>query len=149
MEKLHTYLKALGKDSGISMKKENFPDKAWLILAVASLSDGDDEIFNIDYVPQAADMRRSQPPQKLMIDNSDGLLDVPDSLIPKKHGRMIKMVTLTAADKIRAKIMYAEERARVQHATKERLKLQLAEAEEDAKYMLGPELTMKEMREQL
>jgi len=40
------------------MKKENFPDKAWLILAVASLSDGNDEIFKIDYVPKAADMRR-------------------------------------------------------------------------------------------
>ena len=92
-------------------------------------------------------MRRSQPPQKLMIDNSDGLLDVPDSLIPKKHGRMIKMVTLTAADKIRAKIMNAEERARVQLATQDRLKQQLAEAEEEAKYMVGPELTVKEMRE--
>ena len=58
VEKLHTYLRALGKESGISMKKENFPDKAWLVRAIASLSDGDDEIFKIDYVPVAADMRR-------------------------------------------------------------------------------------------
>ena len=40
------------------MKKENFPDKAWLIRAIASLSDGDDDIFKMDYVPVAADMRR-------------------------------------------------------------------------------------------
>jgi hypothetical protein len=58
VDKLNAYLKVLGKDSGISMKKENFPDKAWLIRAVASLSEGDDEIFKLDYVPKADDMRR-------------------------------------------------------------------------------------------
>ena len=84
-----------------------------------------------------------------MVDNSDGLLDVPDALIPKKHGRMIKMVTLTEAEKIKAKIMLAEERANRQIAAQEKLKLKLAEAEEEEKYMIGPELTAKEMREQL
>ena len=49
-----------------------------------------------------------------MINNRDGLLDVPEALIPKKHGRMIKMVTLTAAGEIKAKIVLAEERAKGQ-----------------------------------
>ena len=58
VDKLHHYLSQLGKDSGISMKRENFPDKAWLLRAIASLSEGEDEIFAPDYVPVAADMRR-------------------------------------------------------------------------------------------
>jgi hypothetical protein len=58
-----------------------------------------------------------------MVDNSDGLLDVPDALIPKKHGRMIKMVTLSAAEKIKAKIMQAEERANRLTIAQEKLRL--------------------------
>jgi hypothetical protein len=116
IDKLHTYLAQLGKESGISVKKENFPDKPWLIRAIASLSDGKDEIFALDYVPKAGDMRRYEQSQKIMVNNDDGLLDVPEALIPKKHGRTIKMVTLTAADKLKAKIMLAEERAARQAA---------------------------------
>ncbi len=98
------------------MKSENFPDKPWLIRAIASLSDGKDEIFALDYVPKAGDMRRYEQAQKLMVNNDDGLLDVPEALIPKKHGRTIKMVTLTAADKLKAKILLAEERSARQAA---------------------------------
>ena len=71
------------------MKKENFPDKAWLIRAVATLSEGEDEIFNLDYVPKATDMRRFQQVEQIYVNNDDGLLDVPNALIPKKHGRAI------------------------------------------------------------
>jgi hypothetical protein len=46
-----------------------------------------------------------------MVSNHDGLLDIPEALIPMKHGRTIKMVTLTAADKLKAKIVLAEEKA--------------------------------------
>ncbi len=70
----------------------------------------------MDYVPKAGDMRRYEQAQKIMVNNDDGLLDVPEALIPKKHGRTIKMVTLTAADKLKAKIMLAEERAARQAA---------------------------------
>jgi len=45
------YLAATGTDSGILMKRENFPDKKWLILAIATLSKGKDEIFDPDYMP--------------------------------------------------------------------------------------------------
>jgi hypothetical protein len=50
-EILHGYLLPLGIASGIDMEKENFPDKEWLVLAVASLSGGKDPIFARDYVP--------------------------------------------------------------------------------------------------
>ena len=60
-EILHGYLKPLGIDSGIDTEKENFPDKEWLVLAVASLSGGQDPIFARDYVPAANQLKRSVP----------------------------------------------------------------------------------------
>ena len=45
IQKFLKYLAATGTDSGILMKRENFPDKKWLILAIATLSKGKDEIL--------------------------------------------------------------------------------------------------------
>lgn len=100
-------------------------------------------------MPKASDIRRYEQGDKIMVNNDDGLLDVPEALIPKKHGRIVKMVTLTAADKIKAKIALAEERAARQAAIQARLKKELEEAEEEAKFMASPELTVQEMRDQL
>ena len=58
------------------MVKENFPDKEWLVLAVSSLSQGQDEIFAVDYVPSPNQLRRVVP-EKLMVHNNDGLLNIP------------------------------------------------------------------------
>jgi hypothetical protein len=57
------------------------------------------------------------------------LLDVPQSLIPKKHGRTLRMVTLTPTDKIKAKLMMAQAKADKQAAIHEKLKKDLAIAE--------------------
>ena len=43
-----------GKKSGIIASKSNYPDKQWLIFAVATLSNGEDEIFGVDYLPSKA-----------------------------------------------------------------------------------------------
>ena len=51
MQKFLKYLGVSGAKSGIEMKKENYPDKRWLILAIATLSRGKDEIFDPDYMP--------------------------------------------------------------------------------------------------
>ena len=51
VQKLEKYLAAMNIKSGIDMSKANFPDKPWLILAVATLSKGMDEIFDPDYYP--------------------------------------------------------------------------------------------------
>lgn len=57
-EKINRYLAARGKISGIDVEKEKYPDLPWMILAVASLSKGQDEIFRPDYVPSAEQIRR-------------------------------------------------------------------------------------------
>ena len=44
--------------SGINIEKEKFPDRPWLIIAVATVSQGRDEIFNKDYVPPIEHMRK-------------------------------------------------------------------------------------------
>ncbi len=53
IKKLESYLKKMNIKSGIDMEKQNFPDKDWLILAIATLSGGEDEIFDANYVPNS------------------------------------------------------------------------------------------------
>lgn len=98
----------MGLYCGITHEWCNYPDKQWLILAVATLSKGTDEIFKPDYVPIAEHIRRQQHKDQIYVHNDDGLLDVPKALIPKKKGRAIQMVTLSKADKLKAKIVLAE-----------------------------------------
>jgi hypothetical protein len=68
--------------SGINIDKEKFPDRQWLVLAVATLSKGVDEIFARDYVPPAEHLRKDVP-QQVLVRNDDGLLDVPPALRDK------------------------------------------------------------------
>ena len=51
IQKLEHYLKTFNLKSGIDLNRGNFPDKEWLILAIATLSGGKDEIFHPNYVP--------------------------------------------------------------------------------------------------
>ena len=51
VQKLVAYLKQHNLESGINMLKQNFPDKAWLVIAIATLTNGADEIFHRDYLP--------------------------------------------------------------------------------------------------
>jgi len=51
VQKLLIYLRDLNIPSGIDLEKQNYPDKQWLILAIATLSQGKDEIFHRDYMP--------------------------------------------------------------------------------------------------
>lgn len=51
VHKLLNYLKPLNIESGIDLDKKNFPDKQWLVLAIATVSQGRDEIFGKDYLP--------------------------------------------------------------------------------------------------
>jgi hypothetical protein len=53
VQKLIKYLEQLKIPSGIDLAKQNFPDKSWLILAIATVSGGKDEIFHPDYLPNA------------------------------------------------------------------------------------------------
>ena len=53
VQKLLKYLEQLKIPSGIDLAKQNFPDKGWLILAIATVSGGKNEIFHPDYLPNA------------------------------------------------------------------------------------------------
>ena len=82
VQKFEEYLCAINKVSGIDIAAKNFPDKAWLVLAVASLSDGSDEIFHPEYlpnkgVPQAIEDRNDAPQ----------FSHVPKHLLAKGKGR--------------------------------------------------------------
>ena len=50
-QKVENYCKALNLDTGFDKSKENYPDKEYLILCIATLSDGKDEIFEPTYKP--------------------------------------------------------------------------------------------------
>ena len=96
------------------MVTENFPDKEWLVLAVATLSDGRDEIFDLDYMPQPEQLRRVVANQ-VMVHNNDGLLNIPEALMAKhgkggKNQKYLKMVTLTKEEKIQAKLALGQQR---------------------------------------
>ena len=90
--------------TGINLENENFPDKSWMILAIATLSGGKDEIFDKNYLPKPEDMRRIVP-DALMIDNSDGLFDnVDPRLFKNRKGRRMNLSGFDSTDKINAKM---------------------------------------------
>ena len=110
VEKLHKYLQPHNLRTGIDITKENFPDKPWLIIAVASVSSGKDEIFGRDYIPSREELLKN-PPNRVMVHNNDGLLDIPQGLAShyqRKGNRYIKMVTLTKEDKIKGQIALSQ-----------------------------------------
>jgi len=51
LQKFEQYLSTLNANSGIITAKENYPDKEYLVLMIATLSQGNDEIFGKTYVP--------------------------------------------------------------------------------------------------
>ena len=51
LDKLIHYVGLRGGNLGVSEKKNNVPDKEWMINVIYTLSNGTDEIFNKDYIP--------------------------------------------------------------------------------------------------
>jgi hypothetical protein len=82
-EKVINYCSQRGLNSGIDLDKEIWPDQDYLIKLVATLSQGQDEIFALDYVPAAHQMRKTVQPS-ITVPNHDGLLNVPPALMPKR-----------------------------------------------------------------
>jgi len=110
-QKLDDYL-ALQRlpQSGIDIEKEKFPNRDWLVLAVATLSGGKDEIFSKEYVPAPHEIRK-QVPQVLQVHNNDGLLDVPEALMEKGKKRSLRKITLSKEDKLKAQLLIMQERS--------------------------------------
>jgi len=104
-EKVDSYLSKLALPaSGIDVVREKYPNRDWLVLAVSTLSAGNDEIFHKEYVP-APNERRRNAPQVLQVHNNDGLLDVPEALLDKTKKRSLRMITLSKEDRLKAKLL--------------------------------------------
>jgi len=121
------YVRYCGQNSlehGISAKAQNFPDKEYLVLAIATLSGGGDEIFERNYYPLAKQPRLNTP-LPLSLNNTDGLLtNIPPHLLGSK-GRSIKLSVLTPEQKMQVKMMRAEEAIRKHQAHKTKLEKEI------------------------
>ena len=110
------------------------------------MSLGTDEIFALDYVPTSSQMRRVEE-DTIMVHNDDGLLDVPAALMPNKKGRYLNLVMLSKEDKLKAKLMMAEQRMKRQITQQEELKTEIKRIQCKSKGMTDDEIKNKEMHE--
>jgi hypothetical protein len=82
-------------EHGINTKTQNYPDKEYLVLAISTLSAGQDEIFGRNYYPINKQPRINTPAPFTLV-NDDGLLtNIPPHLLGGK-GRSIKLSVLSA-----------------------------------------------------
>ena len=108
--KFHNYLQQIKQDSGIDMEKQNFPDKEYLILCIATLSKGNDEIFDKMYYPPLSQRRRDAP-EPTTYNNDDGLLSqIPAHLQAAKGDRHLKLNFLSPEEKEQLTMMKADYR---------------------------------------
>ncbi len=109
------YLESLKIPSGIDTLRQNFPDKAWLVLAIATVSAGKDEIFSKDYLPGRDPNKQSVPmPQMKPLDPI--FQNMPAHLIGHGKGRHLKIGGLTKEEKLDLQIKRQEERIKKQKA---------------------------------
>ena len=100
VQKLVKYLGTHNLVSGIDMAKQNFPDKQWLILAIATVSNGEDEIFNCEYLPSTHNVRQGAIPLQLQSQIDPIFAKVPKHLLANGKGRHLKLGGLTKEEKI-------------------------------------------------
>jgi hypothetical protein len=105
VQKFERYLATKNQLSGIEMAKTNFPDKPWLVLAVATLSGGHDEIFHSDYLPSKNLMKvvEAQLDQPMFS-------HIPPHLQASGKGRSLKFNVLSKAQKLEIQLQAAEDR---------------------------------------
>jgi hypothetical protein len=109
IQKLLGYLETLKIPSGIDTVKQNYPDKAWLILAISTVSNGQDEIFSKDYLPCRDPNRQLvAAPQLQPLDPI--FQNMPAHLIGRGKGRHLKIGGLTKEEKLDLAIKRQEAR---------------------------------------
>ena len=88
---------------------------------IATLSQGNDEIFGKTYVPPPG-QRRQNAANNFTYVNSDGLLsNIPKHLLSKKGERSLKLSLLAPEQRAQLKLMQADERIERVHAAKTKL----------------------------
>ena len=130
------------------MKKENFPDKRWLILAISTLSQGKDEIFASDYMP-------SKPLAKVVQEQLDQPMfeNIPLHLQAKGRGRALRFNGLTKEQRLQQKLAEAEQRIAKQQDAKKRISDQIgvmqSKDQEQIKWMQERERIRAEVHAEL
>jgi hypothetical protein len=89
----------LGIESGVDLVRQNFPDKNWLILAISTVSDGKDEIFEKDYLPNRNQFR-VDPDVRNVPQKDPFFQNIPAHLLATGKGRHLKIGGLTKEEKI-------------------------------------------------
>ena len=102
------------------MVKQNYPDKAWLIIAIATVSNGQDEIFSKDFLPGR------DPNKQLVVAPQLQPLDpifqnMPAHLVGHGKGRHLKIGGLTKEEKLDLAIKRQEARIQKQQALQQKL----------------------------
>jgi hypothetical protein len=87
---------------------------------------------------------RKVVPQQLLINNHDGLLDVPAALRDKNMKRSLKMVTLTKEQRLQAELVLLQDRAQ-RTADKEKQLLKEIEKQKAKDAMIARGLSEREM----
>ena len=114
------YLEALNIPSGIDSVKQNYPDKAWLVLAIATVSNGQDEIFSRDYLPgRDPNKQLVAAPQLQPLDPI--FQNMPAHLIGHGKGRHLKIGGLNKEEKLDLAIKRQEARIQKQQAQQQKL----------------------------
>jgi hypothetical protein len=120
IDKYVAYCAQNSLEHGISAKAQNFPDKEYLVLAISTLSGGQDEIFARNFYPLAKQPRLNTP-APFTLSNNDGLLtNIPPHLLGGK-GRSVKLSVLSPEQKMEVKMLRAEEAIRKHQAHKAKL----------------------------
>ena len=110
---------------GIDKLKPNFPDKEYLILSISTFSAGKDEIFARNYYPILKQPRINSNTE-VFLGNKDGFLsNIPQHLLGQRGSRTMKLNTLSKEDKLRLKVMRAEELMKKQSDKKAKLELEI------------------------
>jgi hypothetical protein len=120
IQKLLMYLESLKIKSGIDLVRQNYPDKAWLVLAIATVSAGKDEIFNRDYLP-SRDVNKQAIANQQVKPLDPIFQNMPAHLIGNGKGRHLKIGGLTKEEKLDLQIKRQEERIKKQQAQQQKL----------------------------
>ena len=97
IQKIEKYLSIKKLKSGIDMSKGNFPDKKWLVQAIATLSLGSEKTFDPNYMPKAKHVLKAaemQTGKRVVFAN------IPPHLQARGKGRCLKLYPLSKAEKI-------------------------------------------------
>jgi len=119
INKFKTYVDRLNYKSGIDMDRGNYPDKAYLVLAIATLSGGKDEIFESNYVPSREIFGAVKQPDQQFNQN------IAAHLIGSGKGRHLKLGGITKEEKVAHQIKVSEASQLKQAEKQERLKKEL------------------------